>query len=210
MMEERLPVPREARPLGAGAVLFIVLIVLSRCADIASTYLVTPDLTNELNPFVAVWGFGWFGLIMIAVVAVLILSVMAFYHFRYNHSFYPAVPMERSEFNRQYISGGDYSFVRIMFDPIILKHRKVRQHAWNWFLFILPLTLIVIGFYAATHNTLIYLGGYGLMAPAYLLFITILTITVMSIGTMLWLSHNYNQYLASVYTMRPPGPGYRY
>ena len=99
-----MPAARVARPLSAGHVLFIVMIVLSRCADLVSTYLVTPDLAHELNPFVTVLGSGWLGLILISVFAALILSVMVAQHFRYSRTFYPAVPVERREFNRYYIS----------------------------------------------------------------------------------------------------------
>ena len=49
-------------------VLLTTLLVLTRVADIYTTYLSTPDLKTEANPLVSKFGLGWTGLLIAQVI----------------------------------------------------------------------------------------------------------------------------------------------
>ncbi len=44
-----------------------LLLILTRCADIFTTYLSTPDLKYEFNPLVSIFGSGWTGVIFFQI-----------------------------------------------------------------------------------------------------------------------------------------------
>ncbi|HAJ46251.1 MAG TPA: hypothetical protein DCL54_06700 [Alphaproteobacteria bacterium] len=62
------------RPWRAEFWTLLVLILVTRVADGTITYLITPDLAREINPFQSVLGWGWVGLI--AGAAVILAGVM--------------------------------------------------------------------------------------------------------------------------------------
>lgn len=45
----------------------VILLLLTRVLDGILTYKITPDLSRELNPLVSIFGFGWSGLIFMAL-----------------------------------------------------------------------------------------------------------------------------------------------
>lgn len=64
-------------------ILLTVLLILTRFADIETTYQSTPDLKYEFNPLVSKLGFGWTGLIFTQVVfLLLIIYALWIYCFR--------------------------------------------------------------------------------------------------------------------------------
>ena len=50
-----------------------LLLILTRCADIVTTYLSTPDLKYEFNPLVSIFGSGWTGVIFFQLLFLIII-----------------------------------------------------------------------------------------------------------------------------------------
>ena len=57
---------------------YFFLFFLSRCLDLFTTYLVTPDLLMETSPFVRIFNFGWFGFILLNLIFVLIVALLLY------------------------------------------------------------------------------------------------------------------------------------
>jgi len=55
--------------------ILLTLLIVTRVADGILTYKITPDLSRELNPLVSIFGFGWAGLILVAL-AIIIPTVI--------------------------------------------------------------------------------------------------------------------------------------
>lgn len=68
------------------------LVVLTRTGDLATTYLVTPDLKNETNILVKTFGLGWTGSLLIQATAVALVVCLNYYHFFRAREEYPNEP----------------------------------------------------------------------------------------------------------------------
>jgi len=55
--------------------ILLTLLIVTRVADGILTYKITPDLSREPNPLVSIFGFGWAGLILVAL-AIIIPTVI--------------------------------------------------------------------------------------------------------------------------------------
>lgn len=63
----------------------VILLLLTRVGDLLSIYLVSPDLSKELNHMESIFGLGWAGLISANVIGTgLIIYLFHYYIFRYN------------------------------------------------------------------------------------------------------------------------------
>ena len=62
----------------------IVLVhILLVIGDVYATYLYTPELSMESNPFVSLFGLGWTSLIIVSVLAVIVFSYFMYFPFVY-------------------------------------------------------------------------------------------------------------------------------
>lgn len=67
----------------------LVLILVLSSLDLISTWILTPDLSEESNIFVSVYGFGWLGLIFSTLYIILFVLIPFYYHalvFKYSHN----------------------------------------------------------------------------------------------------------------------------
>jgi len=82
------------------------LIIVTRAADLFSTYLLTPDLDYESNPFVKVFGARWLGFIAIQVIFLLLVMGANYYSlFRAKMVYPPKGGLSFIEFQRFYMFG---------------------------------------------------------------------------------------------------------
>lgn len=61
----------------------ILVILLSRIADLTLTYFYIPELDSEYNPIVSVFGASWFGLIVVQSVFLIVVVLFGYLYFSY-------------------------------------------------------------------------------------------------------------------------------
>lgn len=66
------------------------LLILTRMGDIVTTYLVTPDLRNESNIAVKIFGLGWTGALLVQTLVVALVIRLNHYHIFKARRDYPA------------------------------------------------------------------------------------------------------------------------
>lgn len=122
----------------------LILLILTRVLDGILTYKITPDLSRELNPLVSVFGFGWTGLISIALVVIIptvILNYLSIYkpfnNFPHNDVSYP-------DFKKFYFSASNPN--------LKTSAAKILVQTLGY---IVPRVFIVWGFWVIIHNYLV-------------------------------------------------------
>ena len=70
----------------------VTLLVITRIADLYTTFHLTPDLASEANPLVSVLQFRWVGLISISVILCLAITACLHYDLFSRRTVYPADP----------------------------------------------------------------------------------------------------------------------
>ncbi|MFC1581524.1 hypothetical protein ACFL3L_01335 [Candidatus Neomarinimicrobiota bacterium] len=60
----------------------ILLLFLLRALDLFLTYIYIPDLSNEYNPIVSLFGASWIGLISVQLVCLIIIAIIGFFYFK--------------------------------------------------------------------------------------------------------------------------------
>ncbi len=124
-------------------------LIISRLADGITTYMVTPDLSLEKNPLVIYLNFGWFAMITLGVLLVLILIFLTYIGQKYQNLFYI-----RSTTFSNYVA--DYFYEkRINSFSFMLKLPKFKKSI----VFLgntLPLTLIIYSLILTVSNILMY------------------------------------------------------
>jgi hypothetical protein len=59
----------------------VIIIALLRAGDLYITYIYTPDLGSEWNPLVSLFGFTWYGFVIIQIGVITFISIMMFFYF---------------------------------------------------------------------------------------------------------------------------------
>lgn len=158
-------------------IFFIVLLSL-RMADLYLTYQITPDLSREWNPLVSYFNLSWQGFVGVQFMLVL-LALFAFH----NYKIRILNPVDKYGLNMHrfiyyYFHGQDFSFNHFKQNLVTMpSKRKLKlSRAFNGF--VLAASFVLVSLFAILHNILI-LGDF----PWYHIFV-----------------HRYNElYLPSVY-----------
>lgn len=124
--------------------ILLILLLLTRVADGVLTFKITPDLSRELNPLVKFFGFGWAGLIAIAL-----LIVIPTVWLNYKSIFQPFdnFPKENNffdQFNRFYFSATNPN-LKTNAGKIIVQTLG----------YIVPRVFIIWGLWVICHNYLV-------------------------------------------------------
>jgi len=127
----------------------LVLIIILSALDLITTWILTPDLRNEANPFISWYGMGWLGIILINIAYICFVTIPFYYHCLV--------------FNSPNYSKKKPSIKRVGLDYFLGNHK-------NPFFSVGMALLNVLGFYlfwwytinkitAVLHNTLIIIGS---------------------------------------------------
>lgn len=128
-----------------------LLLLISRCYDVYTTYLYIPDLQGETNILVRYFGAGWTAVILVQAALVLLL-VYALYHYLFR--FRPVQPGQAGLGLKEYVSylhfGNTHSFARLFY--ALPTRRQVLLPALAY---VATRTLIVSGFIVGSSTTLL-------------------------------------------------------
>jgi hypothetical protein len=131
--------------------IILILLICSRLFDIYTTYLATPDLSQESNFMVRYLGLGWLKLIVMNIVIILVFFLL----FRVSWSKLMAGYQERRRDNNQ----PPNELNNYIDHPIINKSIKSRAKHRNIFLEVgltLPIYVIITGYFQGVVNIMIY------------------------------------------------------
>lgn len=129
-------------------ILLTILLLLSRGADIASTYFATPDLAGEMNPIQAIFNGGWTGVLLVNLLIVILALYAAYFQM---HRYQPKPTSIRFSSIWSYISWCYYDNPNL-FSKVLYKIPTDRKTSWAHFGYALPRALILGGLLAAFHN----------------------------------------------------------
>ena len=125
-----------------------LLFLLSRAADAAATYVVTPDLRHETNPIVSVLGAGWTGLLAAQVVLSALVIGLAYWDLFRSR---PPHPTQHGlgfpEFAQAYYFGRKSTLVDFLWRPPVGWRLNLKLAGYS-----APRVLIVLGFYVAASS----------------------------------------------------------
>lgn len=126
----------------------LILLILTRIADDVLTYKITRDLSRELNPLVSIFGFGWTGLIFVALF-ILVPTVWI----SYKSIFHP--------FNN--FPSEDLSFVSFKKFNFSAANPNLKAHAGKIIIqtlgYIVPRVFIIWGVWVIAHNILVLINN---------------------------------------------------
>jgi hypothetical protein len=128
--------------------LLTVLFLISRVADAAATYMVTPDLRHETNPVVSVLGAGWNGILVAQVILSALVIGLIYWDLFLSRLPYPAEHgLEFPEFAQTYYFGRKRILLDFLWRP---------PSGWRLNLklagYALPRVLVVLGFSVAASS----------------------------------------------------------
>jgi hypothetical protein len=130
-------------------IILALLVIVGRLYDATTTYLYTPDLTNETNVLVKLFGAGWtsFAIIQTTLI-VIIIYLLYFYIFKFK----PVTPPEKNLNIKQFAS---YLFFNdtISFHKMFYKTTKNKTTLFASIGYIVSMTLISISFVVGTSTT---------------------------------------------------------
>lgn len=140
---------KNKRHIKINFAILALLVIVGRLYDATTTYLYTPDLTNETNVLVKLFGVGWtsFAIIQITLVAI-IIYLLYFYLFMFK----PDTPPEKNLNIKQFAS---YLFFNdtISFHKMFYKSPKNKKSLFASIGYIVSMTLISISFVVGTSTT---------------------------------------------------------
>jgi hypothetical protein len=134
--------------------LLAFLVIAGRVFDVTTTYLYTPDLQNETNVLVVVFGAGWTSVIIIQSLLVLLtLALLYYYLFRFK----PDYPGEQGLTVKQFAS---YLFFNdtVSFSKIWYKTPKNYKVLFAMTGYVVSMTLISVSILVGTSTTLLLLS----------------------------------------------------
>lgn len=130
-------------------IILALLVIIGRLYDATTTYLYTPDLTNETNILVKLFGAGWtsFAIIQTTLVG-LVIFLLYFYLFKFK----PDLPKERILTVKQFAS---YLFFNdtVSFHKMFYKTPNNKKTLFASIGYIVSMTLISISFVVGTSTT---------------------------------------------------------
>ena len=126
-----------------------LLIIVGRLYDATTTYLYTPDLTNETNVLVKLFGAGWTSFVIIQITLVVIMIYLLYF---YLLKFKPDTPPEKNLNIKQFVS---YLFFNdtVSFHKMIYKIPKNKKTLFASIGYIVSMALISISFVVGTSTT---------------------------------------------------------
>ena len=133
-----------------------LLVIIGRSFDTTTTYLYTPDLTNETNILVKFLGANWTSVIIIQVLLTgLIIGLLYFYFFKFS----PNKPNDKKLTLKQYVSylyfGDTKSFNKLFYK--IPTDKTVLLASTGY---IASMTLISVSYIVGTSTTFLLLSDY--------------------------------------------------
>lgn len=139
----------EKRHIKINFIILVLLVIVGRLYDATTTYLYTPDLTNETNVLVKLFDAGWTSLAIIqSTLIILILFLLYFYFFRFK----PDLPREKNLNIKQFASFLFFNDT-ISFNKIFYKTPKNKKTLFAAIGYIVSMTLIAISFVVGTSTT---------------------------------------------------------
>ena len=139
------------------------LVILTRVVDLGSTYILTPNLDYESNPFVKVLGVNWVGFVAIQLLFLILVMGVNYYSLFKTKMVYPQQKgLSFNKFQRYY-----------MFGRGVEKNRPLMRLEWigkvhlGFIGYLLPRVLILYSTIIVTIHALIF---YGIPVPRYYLY----------------------------------------
>jgi len=118
---------------------FSLSLVSLRCADVAVTYVVTPDLRWEINPLVSVAGFGWLALLAANILGVAVVVTLLYYSTSMPESHQALSPgYSLREFISHYLYGDPHSFSKVYY---VVPYNRIAIVHYAAYVFVRVLTL---------------------------------------------------------------------
>ena len=130
-------------------IILVLLVIVGRLYDATTTYLYTPDLTNETNVLVKLFGAGWTSFAIIqTILIVIIIYLLYFYLFKFK----PVTPPEKNLNIKQFAS---YLFFNdtVSFYKMFYRIPKNKKTLFAAIGYIVSMTLISISFVVGTSTT---------------------------------------------------------
>jgi len=122
----------------------LTLLILTRVADGLLTYKITPNLSRELNPLVSILGFGWAGLIIVALAIIIPTVILTYYNIYKPFDNFPDKNASYLEFKKFYFSA--------LNPNLKTSSGKIIIHTLGY---IVPRVFIIWGIWVILHNFLV-------------------------------------------------------
>ena len=122
----------------------LTLLILTRVADGILTYKITPDLSRELNPLVSICGFGWAGLIIVALAIIIPTVILSYYNIYKPFDNFPDKNITYPEFKKFYFNAAN--------PTLKSSSGKIIIHTLGY---IVPRVFILWGIWVIIHNFLV-------------------------------------------------------
>lgn len=171
------------------------LVVLGRAYDVFTTYLYTPDLTNETNILVKYMGAGWtIVLIVQSLLVAITIALLYFYLFRFKLHYPKQKDLNLKQFISYLFFGNTSSFSKVFY-----KMPNDKNVLLAYLGYIVSATLIASSFVVGTSTTFLlisdsYRQWYKLGIP-YLLFAVIIAFA--ALFTLRFFKIEYRKYRSS-------------
>ena len=144
-------------------IILLTLVIITRVFDLLTTYLLTPDLSYESNPFITLFGLGWYGFIIIQLLISMFVIAANYY------SIFKA--------KIEYPSEKDLTFDRFQLYYMFgrgIKEKKTSLKLWGvlkvntaFIGYLLPRVLILFSTFIIIIHILLY---FGIIIPQYYLY----------------------------------------
>lgn len=131
--------------------LLTILLIVGRVYDGYTTYLYTPDLSNEANPLVSLLGFGWTSIVITQFILVSLL-ICCLYYYLYNYN--PPFPNKKKLKLKEFISNLNYNYDHSFF-KIFYKLPDNRNVFFAKIGYAASMTMIFAGYIVGTSTTLL-------------------------------------------------------
>ncbi len=140
---------KNKRHIKINFAILALLVIVGRLYDATTTYLYTPDLANETNVLVKLFGAGWTSFVIIQVTLVVIMIYLLYF---YLLKFKPDTPPEKNLNIKQFVS---YLFFNdtVSFHKMFYKMPKNKKTLFASIGYIVSMTLISISFVVGTSTT---------------------------------------------------------
>jgi hypothetical protein len=127
------------------------LIIIGRTFDASTTFLYTPDLTNETNVIVKFLGANWTSVIIVQVLLTgLTIGLLYFYLFKFS----PIMPTDKTLTLKQFVSHLYYGDT-VSFNKIFYKAPSNKQVLLASTGYIVSMTLVSVSYIVGTSTTLL-------------------------------------------------------
>ena len=140
---------KNKRHIKINFAILALLVIVGRLYDATTTYLYTPDLANETNVLVKLFGAGWTSFVIIQVTLVVIMIYLLYF---YLLKFKPDTPPEKNLNIKQFVS---YLFFNdtVSFYKMFYRIPKNKKTLFAAIGYIVSMTLISISFVVGTSTT---------------------------------------------------------